>query len=191
VLDMASQAAVRWQAIRPGLRVAVNLSARVFEQLDLPARVEGVLRRNGCRPGLLELEITEHVAMRDLDAGMATLRRLRDIGVGLALDDFGTGYSSLGWLRRLPVDRVKMDRAFVAEINPEQGGDEVTRSVIALVHALEREVVAEGVETMAQWQTLREMDCDLFQGFHLHHPLRAEDIDILITPVGRGASRPA
>ncbi|MEA5445434.1 EAL domain-containing protein [Gammaproteobacteria bacterium AB-CW1] len=175
VMESACRQIVSWRDQGVDLRVAVNLSANLFEAPALPSTVERILRRSSLRPSDLQLEITEQVAMEDIEAGNATIERLNEVGVALALDDFGTGYSSLSWLQQLPVSRVKIDRSFIQEIEQAQGLA-IVRSITDLAHALGLRVTAEGVESAQQWALLRQLGCDLFQGFHFSQPLAASEV---------------
>jgi len=175
VLEAACRQLSVWSQQGLDLKMAVNLSARLFEQPELPSTVERVVRRTGIRPSILQLEITEQVAMNDIEAGNAAIQRLHEVGVSLALDDFGTGYSSMSWLRRLPVDQVKIDKSFISELDTPQGRA-IVRSMTELARALGLKVTAEGVETRAQWDELRTLRCDNYQGFYFSRPLRAQDL---------------
>lgn len=160
----------------PG-RMAVNLSAREFADPDLPDRVRRTLEEVGASPEDLELEITETVLMRESDLELASLKTLTEMGVAVSVDDFGTGYSSLAYLSVLPVESLKIDRAFISAVEDEQGSNAaIIRSVISMAQSLELEVVAEGVETDWQLQFLREAGCDVVQGFYLARPAAAEVI---------------
>ena len=156
------------------LQIAVNLSARQFNDPHLPRMVARALKDSGLPPRLLELEITESTAMQQTDATLRTLKKLKQLGVSIAIDDFGTGYSSLSYLRRFPVDKVKIDRSFVAEVpgNRDQGA--IVSAIIALAHALQIRVVAEGVETEAQRAFLKSCGCDFIQGFLVGRPADAD-----------------
>jgi diguanylate cyclase (GGDEF)-like protein len=148
--------------------VAVNLSYRNLQDLELPGRTGDLLRRLGIAPSMLQLEITENFVMSDPSRASHYLERLHDMGVRLAIDDFGTGYSSLGYLRQLPVDALKIDRSFVAGVT--QGDDLVARCVINLAHNLGFSAVAEGVESEAILDRLHELGCDTAQGFYFARP---------------------
>jgi diguanylate cyclase (GGDEF)-like protein/PAS domain S-box-containing protein len=159
--------ACRWSTFigtERGLQIAVNLSARQFNDPHLSRMVARALRATGLPPRLLELEITESTAMQQTDVTLSTLKRLKALGVSIAIDDFGTGYSSLSYLRRFPVDKVKIDRSFVSEVpqNHDQGA--IISAIVALAHALQIRVVAEGVETEAQRAFLASCGCDFIQG---------------------------
>jgi diguanylate cyclase (GGDEF)-like protein/PAS domain S-box-containing protein len=149
----------------PGLTLSVNVSPRQFLDGDLVAQVAAVLHETGLEPALLELEITETVAMQHAEATVNTLRRLRELGVRVAIDDFGTGYSSLAYLRRFPLDTVKIDRTFVHEIHRDPVAAAISRAVIVMAHTLHLRVVAEGVESEAQRDFLLASGCESMQGF--------------------------
>jgi EAL domain-containing protein (putative c-di-GMP-specific phosphodiesterase class I) len=151
-------------------QIAVNLSARQFNDPQLPRMVARVLRDTGLPPRLLELEITESTAMQQTDVTLSTLKKLKQLGVSIAIDDFGTGYSSLSYLRRFPVDKVKIDRSFVAEVPADRDQGAIVSAIVALAHALQIRVVAEGVETEAQREFLRSCGCDFIQGYLVGKP---------------------
>jgi diguanylate cyclase (GGDEF)-like protein len=184
VLETACRQATVWRDARPAgpdLHMSVNLSARQFGQPDLVEQVDAILSETGMDPSALELEITESVVMDQSEAGIRTLRRLRDLGVRLVLDDFGTGYSSLSYLKHLPLDTIKIDQLFVAGL--ADGADRsIVEAVIALAHGLGIDVVAEGIETEGQFQTLRAMGCDVGQGYLFARPLPAAEAGSLMSP---------
>jgi diguanylate cyclase (GGDEF)-like protein len=186
ILTQACAEAVRWQRDRPGqvaLRVAVNVaSAQLAHPLFLPT-VSAALAESGLEPQSLSLEITETTLMTDTDAAAATLRAIRALGVHLALDDFGTGYSSLTYLRRFPVEALKIDRSFVAGIGRDREDEAIVAMVLHLAQALGLRVVAEGVETADQLDKLRRLGCPLMQGFYFGRPMPAEQVrDFLRSP---------
>jgi diguanylate cyclase (GGDEF)-like protein/PAS domain S-box-containing protein len=158
----------------PGIRIAVNLSARQLKQDDLIPWIEQLLAVHGVQAADLELEITESVAMENPEVTIGILRRLRELGVTLAIDDFGTGYSSLAYLKLLPIQRLKLDRSFVRDIEADHNDAIICSATIALAHSLGLEVVAEGVETEAQCSFLRYLGCDLIQGYYFSKPLPAD-----------------
>ena len=160
----------RWPG-RPPLVMSVNLSARQFRQPGLAAAIADVLRETGLPASSLQLEITESTVMDDLDAAVATLRELRARGLRLALDDFGTGYSSLSYLKRFPLDVLKIDKSFVAGLGRDAEDTAIVGAVIALAHILGMQVTAEGVETAEQAHLLRELACELGQGYLFARPL--------------------
>ncbi|WP_194286346.1 putative bifunctional diguanylate cyclase/phosphodiesterase [Rhodocyclus gracilis] len=172
VLRRACQEAVSWPL---PVSVAVNLSPRLFRDPHLAARVEAILAETGLPAARLELEITESALLGDLSQTMTIIESLRALGARIALDDFGTGYSSLTYLRRLPIDIVKIDRSFVTDC--EQGGEAmaIPRSIIALGRCLHLRIVAEGVENPRQLEQLAAYGCDEFQGFLIAKPLSPED----------------
>ncbi|WP_035384342.1 EAL domain-containing protein [Ferriphaselus sp. R-1] len=154
--------------------LAVNLSMRQLAQSDLAERIGIILRDTAYPPEMLELEITESMLMELGDLTQHTLTRLKDMGIRLALDDFGTGYSSLSRLKTLPLDRLKIDQSFVRDINSDPDDAAIVRAVIAMGHNLNMRVLAEGVETVAQLESLRAMGCDEIQGYLLARPAPSE-----------------
>ena len=156
-----------------GIQVAVNLSARQFNDPHLPRVVARALKETGLPPSLLELEITESTAMQQTDVTLRTLKKLKQLGVSIAIDDFGTGYSSLSYLRRFPVDKVKIDRSFVSEVPGDRDQGALVSAIVALAHALQIKVVAEGVENEAQREFLRSCGCDFIQGYLVGKPVDA------------------
>jgi diguanylate cyclase (GGDEF)-like protein len=161
----------KWREQGLHLSVAVNLSASQFHQPELVRELAAILWSTGAPAQHLELEITETMVMKDPDRAVAVMEQLRSMGVRLSIDDFGTGHSSLGYLKRFPIDRLKVDRTFVREL-PHNGDDAaITRAVIALAHSLKMTVVAEGVEDQQQFDMLREQGCDEFQGYYCRPPL--------------------
>ena len=174
VLAEACRQLALWQA--QGLsvpRVAVNLSALQLQQGDLIERIVGLARRHGIAPTALEIELTESAVMANPEYISRVFARLRNLGVRIAIDDFGTGYSSLAYLRRLPIDTLKVDRSFVMNADRDAGDAQIVRTVIALAHSLHLEVVAEGVESEAQAAFLRSCGCATVQGFLYARPLPA------------------
>ncbi len=160
--------------------VAVNLSARQFRDEHLIDKVSEILARTGLPARHLELEITESLAMNDVDAVVAKLKKLRSLGLQLAIDDFGTGYSSLSYLRRFPIDRLKIDQSFTREVTASNDGAAIAHAVIQLGHALDLRVIAEGVETDGQLQFLRENECDEIQGYFFSRPLEMTALRALL-----------
>ncbi|MCK6575966.1 EAL domain-containing protein [Myxococcota bacterium] len=164
----------------PAVRIAVNFSARQFLERDLVERVERALNETGCPPELIEVEVTESIAMKHADRSVAALQAFRRMGMAVALDDFGTGYSSLAYLRQFPLDRLKMDRAFIKEMTAGDNSRTMVDSIISLSHSLGLEVCAEGVETPEQIAILRTLGCDLLQGFGLARPMPAHDATAIV-----------
>jgi diguanylate cyclase (GGDEF)-like protein len=193
VLDRSLAAATAWRAVGRELRVAVNLSVRNLLDPDLVDDVRRALERHGLPPHLLELEITETMVMLDPGRSVAALQELHALGVALAVDDYGTGYSSLAYLQRLPVDRLKIDRSFVAAVLHDTASAVIVRSTIELADRLGLAVVAEGVEDTATLAVLTEMGCAVGQGFGLGHPVPGSEVlaavERIETQVVRGAPR--
>jgi EAL domain-containing protein (putative c-di-GMP-specific phosphodiesterase class I) len=184
VLEEAARNAARWQLqCDSGFVVSVNLSARQLAQPDLAERVADVIERTGVLPSNLCFEITESVLMDDADAAIAVIERIRALGVKLAIDDFGTGYSSLGYLKRFPVDIVKIDRAFIAGLGGDPGDSAIVSAVIGLGHALGLRVVAEGVETEQQLAELVALGCDEAQGYYFAPPQPVQDLSDLMARI--------
>jgi diguanylate cyclase (GGDEF)-like protein len=162
------------------LSVAVNLSARQFADPLLLPMLSRIIRASGLDPSCLELEITESMVMSYADSAVLVLKNLKTFGVQIAIDDFGTGYSSLAYLKRFPIDTLKVDRSFIRDIPADSDDKKITRAIIAMAHSLKLKVVAEGVETADQLSFLRAQRCDTVQGYFLHRPLpEAEVADVL------------
>ena len=160
--------------------VAVNLSARQFADSMLLEKLTRIIGASGLDPTSLELEITESVVMSHGASAVHVLEKLKSIGVQIAIDDFGTGYSSLAYLKRFPIDTIKVDRSFIRDIPADSGDKKITRAIIAMAHSLKLKVVAEGVETADQLKFLRTHCCDAVQGYFLYRPLpEAEVADVL------------
>ena len=175
VLRTACEQIKTWHALGlDTLSVAVNLSARQFRQKDLAAMIIRILDDSGLPASALELEVTESLMMENTDSSIATLAQLKDRGIAIAMDDFGTGYSSLGYLKRFPIDTLKIDRSFVRDVTTDPDDAAIASAVIALAHSLRLTVVAEGVETEEQLQFMRERNCDQMQGYLLSRPLPAD-----------------
>ena len=173
VLDRAVVQCAAWRATGLDVGVSVNVSASSLLDQALPEQVAGVLARHGLPARALTLEITESTLMGDPETGGETLARLKSLGVWLSIDDYGTGYSSLSYLQQLPVDELKLDRLFLADLDVSRNA-EIVRSTIDLAHALELRLVAEGVEDEASLAMLRRLGCDTAQGYHLARPMPAD-----------------
>ena len=158
------------------VKVAVNLSIRQFYQRDLLCSIEAALAEAGLAPDALELEITESIAMSGVDVVERLLGGIRELGVRLSIDDFGTGYSSLAYLKRFPVQCLKIDRAFVSDLGGDGDSVAIVRTIVALGHGLNMRIIAEGVETMPQLTMLRELGCDECQGYLFARPLDAASV---------------
>jgi len=176
VIDTAcKQHAVLRDAGFPGIRLAVNLSARQLHDPSITESVRTKLENAGIGPEGLELEITESMLMTDPDRTASILRSFKDMGLHLAMDDFGTGYSSLSYLKRFPIDTIKIDRAFIKDITENKDDAEICRAIINMGRALDRVIVAEGVETDAHLDILTEARCHYAQGFLISKPVPADD----------------
>ena len=185
VLRVACLQACEWHAAGyAGLCVSVNISAHQFQDKKLPHLVKSILTETGLLPQCLEVEITEQTAMQDIDTTVRTLVDLSKVSVQISLDDFGNGYSALGYLKRFPVNSLKIDRSFVSEVTSNQDDAAITSAIIAMAHVLDLKVIAEGVETEAQMRFLRDQHCDSIQGFLISRGLPAEEIECLLAERG-------
>lgn len=166
-----------WQAepATVGLTLSINVSARQFHQPDFVGKVAAAVERSRIRPGGLKIELTESVVLGDIETTVLRMRQIKALGVRFALDDFGTGYSSLSYLKRLPFDQLKIDQAFVRDMEKDTSSEAIVRAILALSRSLELEVVAEGVETAAQHELLLTRGCELFQGYLFGRPVPIED----------------
>ncbi len=183
VLETACTSAAQWRGSRRGSEapgISVNLSVRQLMQRDLEATIEGALILSGLEPDRLSLEITESVLLEDPEGVSATLTRVAELGVRFVLDDFGTGYSSLAYLSGLPIDGLKVDRSFVSDLGSDARSTAITTAIVRMAQALAVEVIAEGVETECQASALRELQCELAQGFYFHRPLDGESLSRLL-----------
>jgi diguanylate cyclase (GGDEF)-like protein/PAS domain S-box-containing protein len=175
VLRTACENNKAWQdAGIPPMVVSVNLSIRQFFQPDLISVISKILEETGLEPGYLELEITESMTM-NIDLAISILQKLKQLGVKIAIDDFGTGYSSLNYLKKLPIDRLKIDQSFVRDIEKDSNDSDIVATIITMGHNLKMKVIAEGVEVEEQLQFLKEQNCDEVQGYLFSKPITAED----------------
>jgi diguanylate cyclase (GGDEF)-like protein len=181
VLQEACVQTKAWQkAGLPKLSIAVNLSARQFQQQDLVKSIGNILKDARLEPDCLELEITESYAMQNADFTISVLRDLKKMGVRVSIDDFGTGYSSLSYLKQFPIDTLKIDRSFVRDLSAVTSDAAIADAVIALAHSLKLLVVAEGVETAEQLAILRRHHCDRMQGYLFSPPVPADKFEQLL-----------
>jgi EAL domain-containing protein (putative c-di-GMP-specific phosphodiesterase class I) len=164
----------------PRIRVAVNVSAAQFRQGNLLAVIRQAVSEAGLDPRFLELELTESAVMTHPEESAAMLEELSSMGVLVSVDDFGTGYSSMSYLRRFPIDNLKIDRGFVKDLMTRADDASIVKAIISLAHSLRLKVVAEGVETPEQLDSLKSMGCDQYQGFHFSPPLSAADFGALM-----------
>jgi EAL domain-containing protein (putative c-di-GMP-specific phosphodiesterase class I) len=163
----------------PPLVLNVNLSSKQFTRPDLIGYVQGILAATGLNERSLKVEITESVIMADMDYAVAVLTQLHGMGIQICIDDFGTGYSSLSYLFQLPVDTLKIDRSFIERL--EQGESaEIVHTIVELAHNLGMNVIAEGVETEAQWSLLHDLGCDAGQGFLIALPMSNLDLEVFL-----------
>lgn len=170
-----------WQLAGLGyLQVAVNLSAIQFAQQDIVKSIAAVLQQTGLAAQYLEIELTESLVMTDVEQAIGILRELKGLGVQLSIDDFGTGYSSLAYLKRFPIDILKIDQSFVRDITVDPDDAAIVVSIISLAHSLRMHVIAEGVETAAQLAYLRRNHCDQMQGYYFSRPVPANEFELLL-----------
>jgi len=170
-----------WQEVGlPPVRVSVNLSARQFEQNNLVAVIDQVLAETSLDAAYLELEVTESLIIEDVQRAIAILQQLHDRGISLSLDDFGTGYSSINYLHRFPIDTLKIDRSFVADIGSNPDDAAITNAIIALAHSLHLGITAEGVETKEQLHYLESQGCHEVQGYYFSRPVLADALANLL-----------
>lgn len=162
------------------LHVAINVSPQQFRNIDLLANVTQALVETGLPPGQLELEITESVLAQDAPETMQICADLSDLGISLSLDDFGTGYSSLSYLKKFPIAVLKIDKAFIQDLGNNPDDDSLVEAIIAMAHSLRMEIVAEGVETAAQFDFLKERGVELVQGYLLSKPVGAEQFRAML-----------
>jgi EAL domain-containing protein (putative c-di-GMP-specific phosphodiesterase class I) len=181
VLERAWSDRHRWEVQgADAVALSVNVSAHQFMSAGFAEMVAGVLAGAATDPGLLTLEVTESVFVRDEDRALIVLDELKDVGVRLALDDFGTGYSSLGYLNRLPIDAIKVDHTFISELSDDPESQRIVSAIIGLGHSLGMTVVCEGVETAAQHRELAKLGSDCCQGFYFAKPMVAARLPAFI-----------
>ncbi|QAY68271.1 phosphodiesterase [Paenibacillus protaetiae] len=181
VLEEACRQNKEWQdSGLPPIPISVNLSLRQFMQRDLAARIAAILDHTGLEPKYLDLEITESMTM-DLAHVARCLVELTNLGVGISVDDFGTGYSSFHYLKNFPIDRLKIDRSFVRDIQQDPSDAEIVAAIIAMAHSLDIQVIAEGVETEAQMAFLKHHNCDEMQGYYWSPPVSSRNIEQLLS----------
>jgi diguanylate cyclase (GGDEF)-like protein/PAS domain S-box-containing protein len=192
IIDEACRQIAAWsaQGVRD-VRVAVNVSSRQFVEGDLEGDIRGALDRHGIDPGLLEIELTESALMSNFEHTILVLQRLKALGIRIAIDDFGTGYSSLAYLKRFPIDKLKIDIAFVRDITTNPDDAAIALAIISMAHSLHMQVIAEGVESRAQMALLRRHRCDEIQGFHFSRALVPDDVARLVLENRAQPTRPA
>jgi EAL domain-containing protein (putative c-di-GMP-specific phosphodiesterase class I) len=179
VLETACAQIKTWQQseLSNDFVLAVNVSAKQFRQADFVAQVQDAVRRHAIDPTLLKLELTESLLLENIEDTIETMRALKETGVQFSLDDFGTGYSSLQYLKRLPLNQLKIDQSFVRDIAVDSSDKAIVRTIIAMARGLNLEVIAEGVETEEQRQLLLEKGCAHFQGYLFSKPVPIEQLE--------------
>lgn len=181
VLRTACTQAVRWRELGlPAMTMAVNLSAKQFAQKNLAVVVREALQESGLESNLLELELTESASMESPEKSIAVMQALKTMGVRLSIDDFGTGYSNLNYLKRFPLDQLKIDRSFVRDVTFDLDDLAIAKAIIALARSLHLEVLAEGVEDQGQYEMMKAHGCDKVQGYYFSKPLSVEDCTCLL-----------
>jgi EAL domain-containing protein (putative c-di-GMP-specific phosphodiesterase class I) len=181
VLEQACRHGARWhQQHGRELTINVNLSIRQLQDPGFVSQVTEILVASQLRAHCLTLEITESLLMQDTEAAVEKLTELKRLGVRVAIDDFGTGYSSLSYLQQLPIDILKIPKPFIDGILKSSDESALARAIIKLAKTLRLQTIAEGIEEPEQWDKLRELDCDLGQGFFFSKPVDSDDIDALL-----------
>jgi EAL domain-containing protein (putative c-di-GMP-specific phosphodiesterase class I) len=182
VLRTACDQLKSWQAhaITRHLTLAVNVSAKQFHQPDFVSQVTRIIQESGARPAQLKLELTESMLLEDVDSIIAKMNELKLLGVHFSMDDFGTGYSSLQYIKRLPLDQLKIDQSFVRDINADANSTAIVKTVVAMSQALGLEVIAEGVETEEQKTFLDKNGCHTFQGYLFGKPVPVDQFEMLL-----------
>jgi EAL domain-containing protein (putative c-di-GMP-specific phosphodiesterase class I) len=190
VIQEACHQARRWQELhKQRISMSINVSAVHFNGQELQDVVVRTLDQTGLEPDAIELELTETGILHDPDLAIATMQAFREMGVKLSLDDFGTGYSSLSYVMNLPIDKLKIDRSFILNMECDKRGAAIVSAIIAMAHSLGLAVIAEGVEKESHVQLLKTMHCDIVQGFHISRPLTADRFEQLIRqPVQRSTA---
>jgi diguanylate cyclase (GGDEF)-like protein/PAS domain S-box-containing protein len=186
VLDAACRQAASWERKGMPVRVGINLSASLFRQHDVAQLVVAAIKRSGVSPQLIDLELTETTFLEDHEQARRQIIDLQKLGVSFAVDDFGTGYASFTYIEKLPLNRLKIDQAFIHNMNSRPGGSAVVRAIIGLGRGLGLRVVAEGVETEAQYAELRAEGCDEVQGYLFSRPLEATAFETFVKTQGHG-----
>jgi diguanylate cyclase (GGDEF)-like protein/PAS domain S-box-containing protein len=192
IIDEACRQIAAWnaQGVRD-VRVAVNVSSRQFVEGDLEGDIRAALQKHRAEPGMLELELTESALMSNAEHTIEVLQSLKALGIRIAIDDFGTGYSSLAYLKRFPIDKLKIDIAFVRDITTNPDDAAIALAIISMAHSLHMQVIAEGVESRAQMALLRRHFCDEIQGFHFSRALPPEELGQLVLDNRLQPTRPA
>lgn len=178
VLETACDQLQAWKTTYPEFSMAVNVSVRQFRKADFVEQVKNALQRTQANPKLLKLELTESMVLDEVESTILKMEELRQLGIRFSIDDFGTGYSSLQYLKRLPLDQLKIDQSFTRDITFDKNDAAIVQTVIAMGQALELEVIAEGVETWEQQQILQHYGCNFYQGYLYGRPFPIEDLEV-------------
>lgn len=189
VLHTACSQCRDWQdSGYPPFRVAVNLSMLQLRQENLVDTIAQALKEAGLDSQYLEIEITESMAMQNVEMLIKKLKALKDLGIGISIDDFGTGYSSFNYLKQFPIDTLKIDRSFIRDISGSEDDAAIVQAIIAMAHSLKLTVLAEGVEMNDQLEFLKQQKCDRIQGYLFSPPLAAEDFEKLLCSLREAAA---
>jgi len=180
VMKTACKQMKEWQKKYKPIILSLNLTCIDIQKKDFVDNFKVMLNETGLEAEYLDLEITEDMVMKNFEHSIDVLNNLRDLGVRISLDDFGTGYSSLNYLKRLPIDSIKIDKSFVAEITEESKEEAIAQTIIALAHKMNLFVVAEGIETKKQLEFLEEQECDIAQGYYFNRPLPASEVEKIL-----------
>ena len=178
IISQAGQQIVRWQSLNLGLKYSINVSARQFADDDFCDQAINQFKGMGIEPQTVQIELTESVLLDNIERSIEKIQHLKSHGFSIALDDFGTGFASLHYLTMFPLDTIKVDKAFVENIIEDPRQYAIARSIINLAHDLDLVVVAEGIETEAQYQLLKELGCDIAQGFLFSRPVSSNDLQL-------------
>ncbi len=160
--------------------MSINLSVKQMQESNFTSQIENLLRKTSLTASSVKLEITETVLMEHTNSITVVLQHIRDLGIQISLDDFGTGYSSLSYLHKFPINTLRIDRSFINRMDTDSGSREITRAIVSLAHHLHMDIVAEGVESLAQLLVLREFGCEYAQGYFVSKPLHSETIEALL-----------
>jgi EAL domain-containing protein (putative c-di-GMP-specific phosphodiesterase class I) len=182
VLETACTQLKAWEqdALTRDLVLAVNVSAKQFRQADFVAQVQAAVQRHAINPMRLKLELTEGMLLKNIEDTIATMNALKEIGIQFSLDDFGTGYSSLQYLKRLPLDQIKIDQSFVRDIGTDSNDKAIVSAIIAMTQSMKLSVIAEGVETKEQRQFLLDEGCTHYQGYLFGRPVPIEQFEAML-----------
>lgn len=181
-MEEACSQQVKWckQGL-PKLKMAINISSRQFLSQDLTHQIEGVIKLTGIEPCYLELELTEGCIMEHVEENIQVLQHLNSIGVSLSIDDFGTGYSSMAYLKRFPINKLKIDQSFVTDLAIDPDDAAIVQAINVLGHSLHLTVIAEGVETKEQLDFLNVIGCDEIQGYYFSKPITSEAFEKILS----------